>query len=173
MKLGMKTYMIGIYMLVSQICFSYAAKLTTIAEFVSIDYLWDEDHSKRSYELTGKYIERNNALAGVKVDKNGNIYATVPRWKSGVPATLNKLILNEDGSYVLSPWPSWDFQTVGEEDKLQNCQSMTIDSQGNMWIIDVGRRNFNDAIHSQTVDGPAGTFLACTDEKLRLIFVFY
>ena len=34
---------------------------------------------------------------------------------------------------MLNPWPSWEMQEVGVEGDLQNCQSMTIDSQGRMW----------------------------------------
>ena len=55
------------------------------------------------------------------------------RWKSGVPGTLNKLVKNSVGDYVLSPWPSWDMQEVGASESLQNCQSMKIDSEGRMW----------------------------------------
>lgn len=50
-----------------------------------------------------------------------------------MPATLNKVVQNATGHYVLDPWPSWDMQEVGVEGDLQNCQSMTIDSQGRMW----------------------------------------
>ena len=40
---------------------------------------------------------------------------------------------------VLEPFPSWEMQEVGNCDKLQYTQSMEIDNNGLMWIIDTGR----------------------------------
>jgi hypothetical protein len=97
----------------------------------------------RSVILQGLFKVQNNIIAGVKVDISGSVYVTVPRWATGVPSTLNKLVPDpfSKNGMILSPYPSWDFNT----DILRNCQSMTIDSHGRMWIIEVGRENFFDS----------------------------
>jgi hypothetical protein len=88
----------------------------------------------------------------------------------GVPSTLNKLVTNPNGpGYVLSPWPSWEFNQINKTGSLQNCQSMIIDSNNLMWIIEVGRMNFADANPSLLVNGQAGLYVVnVTDgEKLH------
>jgi hypothetical protein len=129
-----------------------------LAEFVSLNYTWDSAHSYQDYSKSQKYLPENCLLAGIKVDHEGNIYVTVPRWKSGIPATLNKLSADHSGVYSLAPYPSWDMQREGVSGDLQNCQSMFIDSLGRMWIIEVGRRNFFMGPRA-TVNGPAGVWL--------------
>lgn len=117
-------------------------------EFVSLNYTWDESHKYSDFIQSERFIPENNLLAGINVDRNGDIYLTVPRWRNGVPATLNKL---DPISKTLTPYPSWNLQVEGNMDypnSLQNCQSMTIQSKTHqMWVIEVGRRNFfmNDA----------------------------
>lgn len=131
-----------------------------IAEFVTVQYLWNANHSQVLYEETGQFVVANNAIAGIKVSASGDVFVTVPRWTSGVPATLNKLVPNPLGQgYVLDPWPSWEFQAINVTGALQNCQSMIIDSQNRMWIIEVGRRNFYDTNKNLLVNGPAGFFI--------------
>lgn len=107
----------------------------------------------------GKYKPENCIVTGISVAQDGTIYVSVPRWRSGVPATLNTIAHNgaDASANALVPYPSWDVQREGVEGDLQNTQSMTIDSGNVMWALDVGRRNFYDD-DVDTVDGPAGVW---------------
>ena len=83
------------------------------------------------------YIEENNVIAGIRVYRN-TTYLTVPRWRPGVPATLNTLA----ASGRLTPYPSWEMQEVGNCSTIQYVQSMEIDPlRAEMWVVDVGRVN--------------------------------
>eukprot|EP01040_Poterioochromonas_malhamensis_P018714 gene18714-21917_t len=131
-------------------------QLQIVAEFVTVDYLWDSNHRRSLYEETGQFVVANNVIAGIKVSQDNDIFVSVPRWMSGVPSSLNKLVSNPNGpGYVLSPWPSWDFYAVGTG-TLQYSQSFIIDSRNCMWIAEVGRTNFYDANPSLVTTGKAG-----------------
>ena len=137
-----------------------AAQSKVFAEWSVLNYTWDKVHTYDNYINTKKFIPHNCALAGINVDKKGDIYVTVPRWRSGVPATLNKLEMVPGSSeYTLTPFPSWDMQTEGKSGDLQSCQSMTIDSQNKMWVIETGRRNFLSPVAKDYVDGAAGVWI--------------
>ncbi|XP_062506522.1 protein yellow-like [Corticium candelabrum] len=113
-----------------------------IYEWVSLEYDWPDDggRTRSRYEAHGLYVPHNNALAGIKIYK-GTTYVTVPRWKHGVPSTLNKVV-HTGHRPLLQPFPSWEMQELGNCDSLQYVQSMEIDAKcGWMWIIDAGRVN--------------------------------
>lgn len=135
---------------------------TVVHEFASLNYTWDEGHKYEDYVSSERFIVENCLLAGINVDINGDIYLTVPRWRPGVPGTLNKLsIVADTTTATLTPWPSWDMQAEGVEGDLQNVQSMTIDSQRRMWTVEVGRRNFFDK--TNVVPGAAGVWIFDVD----------
>lgn len=166
---------IGLASALSLLSLSVTADATNVLEthttFAAVNYTWDDAHSYKDYVDSKQFKVENCLLAGINVDRAGTMYVTVPRWKSGVPATLNKLVKNPAGTadgqseYLLSPWPSWDMQREGVSGDLQNVQSMTIDSTvglndsglGRMWVIDVGRRNFYDLRGG--VEGAASVWL--------------
>ena len=133
---------------------------TIFTEFVALNYSWDSTHQYSDYQKLKKYEPSNCLLAGIKLDKDNNIYVTVPRWRPSIPGTLNKLVYStEFGEYRLSPYPSWDMQEEGVDGDLQNCQSMAIDGSGFMWAIETGRRNFFAPLQSMWVDGTPGIWI--------------
>ena len=106
-----------------------------------IDYDWSAlGFSREDAIANGSFVPEKNALAGVKVH-NGSVFATIPRWKAGVPSTLNKVVdSGNDGTHhVMQPFPSAWFNSLNNSEGLKYVQSMEVDSKGRMWIIDVGR----------------------------------
>ncbi|XP_060066963.1 protein yellow-like [Ylistrum balloti] len=127
------------------ILFHLQCVMTEQAEVVyqwkSLDYSWPNDTTKQQFITDKRFIAENNIITGVKV-LDGSVYVTVPRWKPGIPSTLNKVINNQvdTDEHILEPYPNWKMQTVGDCDALQYVQSMEIDpNTGYMWIIDSGR----------------------------------
>ncbi|XP_046466959.1 dopaminechrome tautomerase-like [Neodiprion pinetum] len=89
------------------------------------------------------YIAANNVISGIKLWKD-YIYLTIPRRKSGVPVTLARIPLSATkAKNVTGPdleaYPSWDMQLAGDCNAFQSVQSMEIDPQGRMWVLDTGR----------------------------------
>lgn len=111
-------------------------------EFKYVDYDWISPAQKQAYIESGQYIKENNVITGLKWYE-GEFYLTVPRWRRGVPSTLNKLVVKDD-QILLQPYPSWEMQKIGIGPSLQYVQSMEIDKRGWMWILDVGRLNILD-----------------------------
>jgi hypothetical protein len=126
-------------LLLSTLASTAASIGTVVAEFVVANYTWDAAHTHADYAASGQYQVDNNAVTGIKVSGQ-TIFLTVPRWRPGVPSTLN--VLQSDSPPLLVPWPSWDLQEEGNCSAIQYVQSMEIDLDGVMWVVDVGRRNF-------------------------------
>lgn len=116
-----------------------AATATVVAEWSTLEYDWPSPEKRQSAINSGEFKPDNNAISGIRFYKN-EVYLTTPRWFSGVPSTLNKLV-TKDGKPLLQPFPSWDMQMLGNYTALQNVQGIEIDSFGRMWILDVGRYN--------------------------------
>ena len=117
----------------------------TIFEWISVDFEWPSEDAYNTAIADGSYIPKNNIITGVKMAglHNNRTFVTVPRWRTGVPATLCEVKVNETGSPVLVPYPSWQYQSVDECEYLQYVQSMEIDADtGYMWILDTGRKYF-------------------------------
>ncbi|XP_013402905.1 uncharacterized protein LOC106168417 [Lingula anatina] len=116
----------------------------TLAElvysWVTIDYDWPSNTTRAAALASEEFIPEHNSISGIKFYK-GEIYITIPRWKLGVPSSLNKLV-TMDGRSVFQPYPSWAQNEIYNCSALQYVQQMEIDPvTGWMWIIDTGRIN--------------------------------
>lgn len=77
-------------------------------------------------------------ITGVKVAADGRIFVSTPRFlESRLPSTLNEVV-TVDGRTLLRPFPSRELNKVGNPEALQSVLGFAIDSQNQMWILDMG-----------------------------------
>ncbi|XP_052775804.1 protein yellow-like [Mya arenaria] len=140
-----------------------------IYELPNVQYDWPNTSEKARAIRNGEYIVENNIITGIKVHMD-TIYVTVPRWRPGVPSTLN--VLGEDG--VLRPFPSWAMNTLGDCGSLQYVQSMEVDpNTGRMWIIDTGRVDTRAAgLSPRNLCPPKLVILDITTKKIERVYEF-
>lgn len=104
-----------------------------------VDYVWASDADRVRAISDDEYVVENNVIAGIKV-YGESVYVTVPRWRDGVPSSLNKLVKRTNGDILMKPFPNWDLNKKGDCTAIQFAQSMEIDpNTGYMWVIDTGR----------------------------------
>ena len=134
--------------------------LSLLAEFNSVDYNWTGSPiTKEDALAVGSYIAENSIITGVSAYKT-RLFICVPRWRSGVPSTLNELTFNATtGAAVLTPFPSWAWQST----HLHNIQAVHIDqTSGMMFVVDAGRENFYDSNALQTTINRAASLIVLT-----------
>lgn len=113
----------------------------TVGEY-EILYHWNHldwlfpDKEKEDDFYRGEFWKGAMA-AGFKVDRDGNYYLSVPRWAAGIPATVNKIeIVN--GEPLLSAYPSWEMNEIGNPSALQSVLGWEIDELNRAWFLDQG-----------------------------------
>ena len=126
-------------------------------------FSWDslEFDMGNVYDANKSQSTENYLLGNVRMYEN-TFYISVPRYKEGVPATLNKVrILNDErkmntsriidqppNSPKLHPFPNLERNKVGDCKALQNVVALEIDPLGRLWVVDSGKA----AIYSYTSD---------------------
>ena len=100
-----------------------------------LDWLFEDEQMKA--EFYEKEYWKGAMLAGVKTDVDGNFYTSVPRWAPGIPATVNKIEMVA-GKPVLSAYPSWEMNKIGDPDALQSVLGWDIDEKNRAWFLDQG-----------------------------------
>jgi len=110
-------------------------------EWTTMEYDWEYmGESRQDWLAAGLYIPENCAISGLK-EYNGVVYVSIPRWKPGVPATLNTVHVSENGIPLLRPFPDLASQSLSNSNGIVYVQSMEIDPSGTMWIVDSGILN--------------------------------
>jgi sugar lactone lactonase YvrE len=108
-------------------------------EFTQVDYTWGSPLQRTAAIRGGSFIPENCIITGLR-HWRGEYYVTVPRFREGVPSTLNKVVV-VNGAPLLQPYPSWQLNTLGLAGSFVSVQAMEIDRRNRMWIIDSGRMN--------------------------------
>lgn len=100
-----------------------ANTIETLYQWSTLEYI--EDYNG--------YIPSENILGNVRSFR-GDFYICVPRWRDGVPSTLNVL-----QGQKLRPFPDLQSNEVGNCEKgLQNVAALDIDPFGILWAVDSG-----------------------------------
>ena len=127
----------------------HSRQIETILSWDKIEFDLNE---KLKHEDHVEYIYENNLLGNVRI-YNKHIIISVPRYKDGVPSTLNvvpthrkdthnMLHLTSNGHFLnspkLRPFPSLEANQIGNCTSLQNVLAIEIDPFGRLWVVDSG-----------------------------------
>jgi sugar lactone lactonase YvrE len=157
--------------IVIALCQSTSAwQLELLASWTSLEWDWQSmDESRQQWLDSAKFIRDNCALAGV-ADYERTVYLTVPRWKPGVPATMNTLVHSDNGVPLLRPFPSLQDNdpNASEGLKLAYVQSMAVVGS-QMWMIDTG---FQNQAAGTFIDGRPRLVVIDLADNNRLLFDF-
>lgn len=124
-------------------------KFKVIREWYYLNFTWPSGDAYRDAISKGLYVPENNIIAGIK-QFGDSFYVTLPRMKHGVPATLARIPsgIVQDTTPSFTPFPSWEMNSLGDCNALQNVQNVEIDTKGQIWIIDSGRTETLSAVPS-------------------------
>ncbi len=104
-------------------------------------YEWRRLNYEGNAEATEDYDWRNNVLGAVRRYKD-SLYLSVPRWRGGVPATLNVVEhvsgTSEAASPLLRPFPDLKMNRIGDCDAFQNVVALELSPDGRLWVADSG-----------------------------------
>ncbi|HYN76908.1 MAG TPA: L-dopachrome tautomerase-related protein [Lamprocystis sp. (in: g-proteobacteria)] len=98
---------------------------------------WQFEHPEDRADFLAHEYWRGALPAGVKFDRDGTCYVSVPRWSPGIPATVNRIEV-VDGRPLLVPYPSPAMNRVGAPEALQSVLGWEIDEHNRAWLLDQG-----------------------------------
>ena len=84
--------------------------------------------------------------AGVTVCQDGRIFVTFPRWGDDVPFTVGEVV---DNKIVAYPNADINLPNSPPEDSLLSVQSVVVDPDNRLWLLDTGRPMFEPASYGQ------------------------
>lgn len=107
-------------------------------EWTGGSFEWPCSATKSMYKSTGKYISKNVIATRAQIVED-TVFVALPRYKSGVPATLAKTTFRKGSCQAtLTPFPCWSMQEEGNCQSLQSVVDIFVDRNGILWALDVG-----------------------------------
>lgn len=108
-----------------------------------IDYEFPGGSDDRTEAIrSGAYVPENVIPVGLEVYKK-RLFLTLPRWKSGIPASLAYININDTTtqSPKLRPYPSWSAHRQMSDEETPEIVSpfrIRADRCGRLWVLDTG-----------------------------------
>ncbi|XP_044257921.1 protein yellow [Tribolium madens] len=116
-------------------------KLQEQFSWSALDYKYKDDFERSKAIRTKRFVPENNLPVGIEV-WNEKLFVTVPRWKVGIPSTLNYINLDQaknTKSPLLTPYPDWDSNEFANcESGLTTVYRIKADACDRLWVLDTG-----------------------------------
>ncbi|EFA10662.1 yellow-c precursor [Tribolium castaneum] len=120
------------------------AALDEVFAWNELTFAWPSEEAKENAVKSGEYVPENNLPLGLGRWKD-KLFVTVPRWKSGVAASLNYISLSSaNKTSPLTPYPSWKANTLPKgdekpaEDLIVSTFRVKVDPCDRLWVMDTG-----------------------------------
>ncbi|KAI4456295.1 protein yellow-related [Holotrichia oblita] len=131
--------------------FSYSSSWRTLAmdnlrvafHWKQLDFNYPSDDERQEAIRKGVFVPENNLPLGLEV-YGDRLFVTVPRWKSGVPASLTYIKLTDEmDSPKLNPYPNWEAHDLPASPGNGTAEIVSpfrirADRCGRLWVLDTG-----------------------------------
>lgn len=119
---------------------SATTKLQERYNWKQLDFVFPNQRLKEQVLASGDYVPTNGLPVGIERWEN-KLFVSVPRWKDGIPSTLNYIDMNQtpSGSPPLIPYPDWASNVAGDcANGLSTVYRIKADKCGRLWVLDTG-----------------------------------
>ncbi|XP_045497878.1 protein yellow [Colias croceus] len=116
-------------------------QLDIIYEWKQLDFAFPSPAARQQALDNGSFIPKNNIPMGLEVHGD-RLFVTVPRWRAGVPASLNYIDLKDNStkSPVLMPYPSWAaHDATSGKPEIVSPFRVRADKCNRLWVLDNGK----------------------------------
>ncbi|CAH2062923.1 unnamed protein product, partial [Iphiclides podalirius] len=124
---------------------SAAVKMQEVFSWNVMDWNYPDEYLKQEALVTGSLIPENALPVGIERWRN-KLFVSVPRWRPGIPATLNYIPLDapHEQSPKLNPYPSYKGNELGNCDTgLNTVYRIKADKCDRLWVLDVGTYGYD------------------------------
>ncbi|XP_014486921.1 PREDICTED: protein yellow-like [Dinoponera quadriceps] len=133
-----------------------------------LDFSYPDERSRQLAIASGEFVPENALPVGIEIWRN-KVFVTIPRWRDGIPATLNYISLdtNQSGSPRLTPYPNWIQNKAGVCGRgLTTVYRIHADVCDRLWVLDTGTVGLGDTT-VQVCPYTLNVFDLTTDKILR------
>lgn len=119
---------------------SGAVKFQERFNWRQLDWVFPNPQIRERAIASGDFIPTNGLPVGIERWQN-KLFMSVPRWRNGIPATLNYIDMNRtpSGSPALIPYPSLENNIAGDcANGLSTVYRIKADKCGRLWVLDTG-----------------------------------
>ncbi|XP_032684640.1 protein yellow-like isoform X3 [Odontomachus brunneus] len=105
----------------------------------TIDFEFNNIEERDDAIFKGDYIAENNLPLGLEVWRD-KVFITLPKWRSGIPATLSTVSRHtKTKNPKLKPYPNWHWHQSGSCDGLISVFRVQVDECDRLWVLDSGK----------------------------------
>ncbi|XP_066592902.1 dopaminechrome tautomerase-like [Prorops nasuta] len=121
------------------------SKLKSVFSWKALEFAFPSDVVRENAIRDGSFVP--GAPVPIDVDiylagKRGSIvFVSIPRFQDGVPVTLGYVTdqVSTEGNPIIAPYPSWDWQRIGNCDGITSVYRIQVDSCNRLWVLDTGK----------------------------------